>query len=179
MAEEEWQQRVAGEQAVAQAAQILTQQGATTVAFPPRYLSLAQWITGIPVQGEKLLASEGQKGDVPLRGGDTIVIPRRKSTVAVLGAVVRPGSVLFQPRQKLGYYITQAGGPTEDAAVNRVVVIQANSATYLASKIKQIKAGDIILIPSDYMVRTIHTESGFERVLRALGAVVGAFLLAN
>jgi len=179
VAEDEWQQTVAGEQAIAQAAQILTREGATTVAFPPRYLSLAQWITGIPVQGQKLLASEGHKGDVPLRDGDAILVPRRKSTVAVLGAVVRPGSVLFQPRQKLAYYITQAGGLTEDAAIKRTVVIRANSATYLASNIKQIKAGDIILVPSEYMVRTIHTESGFERILRALGAVVGAFLIAG
>ncbi len=176
---EAWQRTVLGEQTIVQAAEIFTQEGAATVAFPPRVLSLANWITGIPIEGQRLLDTQGQEGDIPLRGGDTIVVPPRKHTVAVLGSVVRPGTVLYQPQAKLADYIRKAGGLTDDAAQQRTVVIRANSATYLASDIREIRAGDIILIPSDYLLRTIRTQTGFERVLRALGPIVGALLLAG
>lgn len=177
--ERELQQAVVGERAAAQIGQIFSERGSTTVVLPPRALSLSNWITSIPVEGSKLLDSQGRESDIPLQSGDTIAVPRLKSTVAVLGAVVRPGSVSYQQRARLMDYLRQAGGPADDAALRRAVIIRANSAVVPAAQVGKINAGDIILIPSDYLLRTIRTESGFERVLRALSGVVGALLLAN
>lgn len=177
--ETEWQETVVGEQAVTQVVEILAEEGATTLVLPPRRLSLADWITGIPVEGRKLLDSQGREGDTPLRDGDVVTVPRLKSTVTVLGAVIRPGTALYRPHKRTNDYISEVGGLADDAAMQRAVVIRTNSAAYLAADIKQIKPGDIILIPSDYDVRTIRTRSGFERILRALGPIVGALLLAG
>ena len=176
---EELRRAAIGQQAIVQAAEILSKEGVITIGLPPRIMSLANWITGIPIEGQNLLDSQGQEGDVPLHDGDTIFVPRLKSTVAVLGAVVRQGTVLYRPKAKLAAYINEAGGPTDDAALQRAVVIRANSATCLASDVREIKPGDIILIPSDYMLRTIHTQTGFERVLRSLAPILGALLLAK
>ncbi len=177
--EKEWQQTVIGEQSTTQAAEIFAEDGATTIAIRPRHLSLSNWITGIPIEGQKLIDTQGQKGDTPLQDGDIVTVPRLKSTVAVLGAVVRPGTVLYQSQSNIRDYINKVGGLADDAAMERAVVIRANSTARLASDIEQVKPGDIILVPSDYLLRTIHTRSGFERILRALGPVIGALLLAG
>ena len=177
--QKELQQAAIGDQVARQAAQIFSETGATTVVLPPRPLSLANWMTGIPVEGRKLLATRGEKGDIPLRSGDTIVVPRLKSTVAVLGAVVRPGSVSYQRSARLINYVRKAGGLANDAAIKRAVVIRANSTVIPASQARLINPGDIILVPSDYLLRTIHTESGFERVLRALSGILGILLLTK
>jgi protein involved in polysaccharide export with SLBB domain len=42
--------------------------------------------------------------------GDTIYIPQRPSTVAVLGEVMQPGTYLYQPGQSLEDYVQKAGG---------------------------------------------------------------------
>ncbi len=177
--EKEWQQTLIGEQSITQAAEIFAEEGVATIAIRPRHLSLSNWITGIPIEGQKLIHTQGQEGDTPLQDGDIVTVPRLKSTVAVLGAVVRPGTVLYQSQSNIRDYINKVGGLADDAAMERAVVIRANSTARLASDIEQVKPGDIILVPSDYLLRTIHTRSGFERILRALGPVVGALLLAG
>ena len=177
--EAELQQAVLAEQGAVQAAQIFSQQGATSLVIPPRQLSLSDWITGIPIEGSKLLASQGQRYDLPLRRGDTVVVPRVKSTVAVLGAVVRPGLVPYQQGARVMHYVRQVGGLAEDAAMRRTVVIRVNSTVVAARAAGQIKPGDVILVPSTHILRTMRTQTGFEQVLRAVGGIAATILLVN
>ncbi len=67
--------------------------------------------------GEQLLPADldrfrllgDRSGDPVLRGGDVIVVPTRTSTVAIEGAVARPGSFELGPRDSLRTLLALAG----------------------------------------------------------------------
>ena len=64
--------------------------------------------------------------DIQVRAGDTIYIPKRPSVVLVDGSVYNPTGVTFKPGKSAGWYLRQAGGPTEMANKKGVFVIRAD-----------------------------------------------------
>src|SRR5581483_5751639 len=61
--------------------------------------------------------------DIEVRDGDSIYIPKRPSLVMVDGAVYNPTAVSFKPGKSAGWYLRQAGGPTNAANKKAVFVI--------------------------------------------------------
>jgi polysaccharide biosynthesis/export protein len=61
--------------------------------------------------------------DPILEPGDSITIPKRPSTVSVLGEVMQPGSILFNPSMTVSDYVRRSGGYTQFADKSRVVVV--------------------------------------------------------
>ncbi len=173
------QRTVLAEQVAANVGQLLTGTGGAALVIPPRRLSLTAWVSGIPVDGSKLLKTQGKQADVLLQAGDTIVVPEIHNTVAVLGAVIRPGKIPYREAANIDQYIDMVGGPSDDAAAGRAVVVRANGAALRRSQIKEIRPGDVIIVPSDYMVETIRTDTTFQRVLKALGSLAATFLVFN
>ncbi len=173
------QQAVVAEQVAANVGQVLAGESSMAIVVPPRRLSLSAWVTGIPVEGSRLLESKGVEGNVPLRAWDTIVVPELQNTVAVLGAVIRPGKVPYHEGAGIDQYIGMVGGVADDADVGRAVVVRANSAAYRRDRVKEIRPGDVIIVPSHYMVRTVRTDTTLERALRALGSIAASFLVFN
>ncbi|MEI6499876.1 MAG: SLBB domain-containing protein, partial [Armatimonadota bacterium] len=151
--------------------------GEAVVVIPPRALTLDAWASAVPIEGEKLVSTAGKEGDMPLQPGDTVMVPTMPTTVAVLGAAVRPGAVRYQgpltPRQ----YVDLAGGPATDASLGRLVVIRANGAVFPSRQVREIQAGDVIVVPSDFMVRQLGGPNGLQRFLETITAVATAFIL--
>ena len=113
--------------------------------------------------------------DVKLRDGDEIFIPRisgadsldprvvSSSTIApdsidvrVIGEVRTPGVTSVTPNSTLSSAIANAGGPTEDAALNRVQFIRLNELGEIVSEEldlsnlideKQVQSGDVLIVP--------------------------------
>ncbi len=177
--ETEARRTVLAEQVSANVGQLFASGGGTALMVPPRHLSLSAWVSGIPVEGSKLLETHGEEADVLVQDGDTIVVPEIHNTLAVLGAVIRPGKVPYRQGANIDFYIDMVGGPADDAAVGRAVVVRANGAARRRSQIKEIRPGDVIIVPSDYMVRTVLTDSTFQRILKTLGSLVATFLVFN
>jgi len=147
------------------------------IVVPPRPLDLKQWAQAIPVDGHRLLQTQGAEGDVELRDGDVVVVPKMSSVVSVLGTVVRPGALRYQPGKSYRDYIEMAGGTADDAMTARTVVIRANGQTELAHKTEEIRAGDIIIVPSQYLVRTVQKGSTWTRILKTLVGIATAILV--
>jgi len=61
----------------------------------------------IPLNVEPLFKSKGKQGDIILEAGDVVYIPKRPTTVTVLGGVVSNGSVVFQEDKKISHYLTR------------------------------------------------------------------------
>ncbi len=175
--ETEARRTVLAEQVGANVGQLLAGGGETAWVVPPRQLSLSAWVSGIPVEGSKLLETHGEEADVLVQDGDTIVVPEIHNTVAVLGAVIRPGKVPYRQGAKVDYYIDMVGGPADDAAVGRAVVVRANGAARRRSQVKEIRPGDVIIVPSDYMVKTVRTDTTFQLILKTLGSLAATFLV--
>ncbi len=96
---------------------------------------------------ENALANPGSDADIVLRDGDIISIPEYNGTVKVMGAVMYPNSVTFQPGKSLKYYAKAAGGFDNNARKNRAFVIYMNG--MVASGMSaEIRPGCIVIIPS-------------------------------
>jgi polysaccharide export outer membrane protein len=118
----------------------------------------------IAVDLERLHASGGGAGDVPLQSDDVLVVPQAEGRQAViLGEVRKPGSYPIpagQPVTLVGL-ISQAGGFTELAAPGRVRVVRqegGNPRTMLVDvgavlkgdardKDLPLQAGDVVMVP--------------------------------
>lgn len=162
--------------ATEEVAQLLgTSQGALLVV-PPRRLGITQWIKAVPVDGERLLATEGLEGNLQLHAGDIVRVPKLVDFVTVIGSVNSPHAVPYLGGHRASVYVGQAGGPTDDAAMDRVIVMRANGATLPADRAKEIQPGDVIVVPSEHMFRAKRVGGGWTDTLRMLLSVAGAAL---
>jgi protein involved in polysaccharide export with SLBB domain len=64
--------------------------------------------------------------DIQLRAGDMVYIPKRPTFVMVDGSVYNPTAVTFKPGKDAGWYLKQAGGPTNTANKRAIFVIRAD-----------------------------------------------------
>lgn len=138
------------------------------LVIPPRSLETQQFSLSLPVDAERILRSKGKEGDLALEPGDVIYVPKRPTTVTILGGVITNGSVIFRDGKSATYYINSVGGIALDGDAKRTVIMHVNGQIALASKVKAIQPGDIILVPTKHIVQSIHTSSGAERLLGTL-----------
>jgi protein involved in polysaccharide export with SLBB domain len=94
--------------------------------------------------------------DMVLEDGDTIFIPKKPSTVNVLGAVYNPTALAFNEKEKeIRHYLAMTGGPTENARENAMYVVQANGTVVSSKKTAwwsdfrntRLGPGDTVLVP--------------------------------
>ena len=64
--------------------------------------------------------------DLEVRAGDVMYIPKRPNIVMVDGSVYNPTAVTFKPGKSAGWYLRQAGGPTNMANKKAIFVIRAD-----------------------------------------------------
>ncbi|MBT4129341.1 MAG: hypothetical protein HN929_11010, partial [Chloroflexi bacterium] len=76
----------------------------------------------IPLQG----IMQGVEADVPLMGGDKLILPRKTDTVTVVGEVFLPSSHMYREGMNVDDYIQSSGGETGKADLDKVYVIKAN-----------------------------------------------------
>lgn len=101
-----------------------------------------------------LMQSKGSVGNIVLRDGDTLFVPKKPLTVSVVGAVVNPSNIVYEDKKSIDYYVNSVGGYAEDANRGRVIVLKPNGAIYPRKKIKAVERGDIIIVPPKPFVIT-------------------------
>jgi len=153
-----------------------TQNGALLVV-PPRNISIAQWISAIPIEGGKILETKGAEGNMKLHDGDVLRVPKAVDFVTVIGSVSSPGALKFQANRRPGEYVEHAGGAMPDANLNRIVVMRANGAASPAARIRTIEPGDVIIVPSQYMFRTERIKPSWHDTFRELVGLAAAALV--
>lgn len=88
--------------------------------------------------------------DVILKRGDVIEVPEAKDYVILLGQVVDPGNISYQPGLTVDDYINLAGGFGWRAEEGDVRVIKANTGEWVnADDVDSLKPGDTIWIPEN------------------------------
>ncbi len=98
----------------------------------------------------------GTPDDLEMQDNDSLMVPQIQQTVDVMGAVVGPTAVVYNPYLTVKDYIKQAGGVTRYADVSRTYVIKANgtalsSPGFLSMGIgsRRVEPGDSIIVPED------------------------------
>ena len=69
---------------------------------------------------------QGTPNDVVLRDGDSLVIPKTPNFILVNGAVYDQTAITYRPGRNAGWYLAQAGGPTQLADRKGIFVIRAD-----------------------------------------------------
>jgi protein involved in polysaccharide export with SLBB domain len=93
--------------------------------------------------------------DIQVRAGDSIYVPKRPGVVLVDGSVYNPTGVTFKPGKSAGWYLRQAGGPTETANKKGVFVIRADGSVIGGSgglfsggvENAALQPGDMVVVP--------------------------------
>lgn len=125
------------------------------------------------------LAHRGSPDDVLLFDDDIIVVPRTPSTVSVIGAVVIPSAVKYEPGHLLDYYLTRAGGITNDASKDQILVIRAGGGLEHANRYTKIGLGDQIYVPTKVQVAKFQQQNAaLDNVSKTIltGAIVIALI---
>ncbi|NWF87937.1 MAG: SLBB domain-containing protein [Ignavibacteriaceae bacterium] len=104
----------------------------------------------VVVDFEELFLKNNLKEDIILRRGDTISVPEAKSYVTLLGQVVNPGKVVYDPNYSVEDYIRIAGGFGWRAIEGDVRVIKSNTGEWVEDEdVESIDPGDTIWIPEN------------------------------
>jgi len=93
--------------------------------------------------------------DIQVRAGDVIFIPKKPNIVLVDGSVYNPTAVTFKPGKNAGWYLRQAGGPTELANRKSTFVIRADGSVAGGSgglfsgsvESTALQPGDMVVVP--------------------------------
>lgn len=93
--------------------------------------------------------------DLAVRAGDVMYIPKRPNIVMVDGSVYNPTAVTFKPGKSAGWYLRQAGGPTNMANKKAIFVIRADGSVaggsgglFSGSAEKtELRPGDMVIVP--------------------------------
>jgi protein involved in polysaccharide export with SLBB domain len=120
-------------------------QPAFTSRFDPNRM------TRLVINLESLIKSKGRTGNVELRDGDRIHIPRQPSGVQVMGAVAAPGTILFEPNKKPKHYIRRAGDFTNQSDKNGALLIKADGRVFSGNEAtgQEVEVGDAIFVPQE------------------------------
>jgi protein involved in polysaccharide export with SLBB domain len=93
--------------------------------------------------------------DVQVRAGDLIYIPKRPNFVMVEGSVYNPTAVTYKPGKDAGWYLKEAGGPTNSANKRAVFVVRADGSVSGGSgglfrggvERTSLHSGDLVMVP--------------------------------
>ncbi len=70
----------------------------------------------IPLKAQQILYGDDPNADLALESGDTFIIPFSQRFISVSGGVVRSGVFAYVPAKGVNYYISLAGGLSDDAS---------------------------------------------------------------
>jgi len=93
--------------------------------------------------------------DIQVRAGDKIFIPKVPTSVMVDGAVYNPTAVSYKPGKSAGWYLEQAGGPSNTAYKKGIFVIRADGSVVGGShglfsggvETAEMRPGDMVVVP--------------------------------
>lgn len=80
----------------------------------------------IAINLERVLKDPGSMDDYVLQDGDVIQVLKIDPLVRISGEVLSPTKTGFVANEPLDYYLSQAGGPTDNAKLGRIYVVYSN-----------------------------------------------------
>jgi len=117
--------------------------------------------------GRLVVAHNGEVSNIRLQDGDVITLPEVNDAVLISGEVLVPQSVVFQPGLTALDYIEGAGGFTQHADDDRILVARLNGEVRDAGDI-ELKPGDEILVLPAVPTKNLQLASTLSQILYQL-----------
>jgi len=135
----------------------------------------------IIIDMNKILSTDGVKGDVVLQSDDFIYIPEIPSGISVLGAVGANGTIKFVRNKKVKYYIERAGNFTSQANKKGTRLIKADGQAFSGGGIlgKRVGIGDAIVVPTQIMKKRDWLKTVSTSVTIIGGLITSAFIISK
>ena len=107
---------------------------------------------------DKALASKGSDDDIQLRSGDTLLVPRLKQYVTVIGEVQNATAHVWKRNLSRSEYIDMSGGTSTRADVERTYVVRANGSVETSQRKRTSGGTAAVIEPGDTVVVPLDTE---------------------
>ncbi len=127
--------------------------------------------------GRVVTASGGIQKNVLLADGDTIVIPAKTSIVRIGGEVRMTQAVVYAPGMTAGDYVQRAGGFTDRADSDGIIIMHASAEVTMGDEDSNIRPGDEILVAPEVDSKIMQNTADVTEVLYQI-AVAAAVVLA-
>ncbi len=134
----------------------------------------------VAIDLEKAMTNPGSNDDIILREGDLLQIPEYNNIIKISGEVMHPVSMSFAKGRNLAYYISHAGGYSNNASKRKIYGINANGSivTLSSNSVRDIQPGMEIVVPQKNSKRKLSTTEiiGIGSGVAALGSIIVALL---
>ena len=135
----------------------------------------------IVIDINKVIKTEGEKGDITLEPGDHIFVPKVPSGVSIMGAVGANGTILYTPGKKTDHYIKLAGNFTKQADKGEVRLVKANGEVYAGGSARgqHIELGDMIVVPTKIERKSGWLKNFATAISAATGILTSAYIVSK
>jgi protein involved in polysaccharide export with SLBB domain len=114
--------------------------------------------------GRLVVAINNQVVDVRLQDGDIITLPENSDSILIGGEVLVPQSVVYKQGVSVSQYIEGAGGFTERANIEQILVVRQSGETR-ASEGVTLRPGDKILILPEAPTKNLQLWTGITQII--------------
>jgi protein involved in polysaccharide export with SLBB domain len=114
--------------------------------------------------GRLVVAINNQVVDVRLQDGDIITLPENSDSILIGGEVLVPQSVVYKPGVSVSQYIEGAGGFTERANIEQILVVRQSGETRSSEGVT-LRPGDKILILPEAPTKNLQLWTGITQII--------------
>lgn len=141
----------------------------------------SQCMSRIIINMEKIIASNGNKGNIILEPNDKIFIPTTPSGISIIGAVGSNGTLKFSEGLTVKDYIKRAGNFTKQADKKQTRLIRATGEVISGGGItkKHVDIGDVIIIPTKIEKEHNFMKSFTSALSAATGVLTSVYIISK
>jgi len=122
---------------------------------------------------------EGTPSDIELEDGDSIYVPKDPQTIHVVGSVYTQNAFVYKEGVGYNYYISLAGGYTENADKANTYILKADGTAQKAKSVDEIKSGDTIVVPEKLeRIAWVRNIKDITQILYQIAVTAGVLIVA-
>ena len=114
--------------------------------------------------GRLVVAHDGRISDIRLQDGDVVTIPEISDSMLISGEVLVPQAAVYRPGMSVIDYIESAGGFTERADDDHILIVRQNGAVENARNVN-LRPGDEILVMPAAPTHNLQLASTITQIL--------------
>ena len=132
---------------------------------------------------------EDTPGDITLRAGDSILVPKVPNFVLSYGQVYNANAITYKPGKTADWYLRQAGGPTQLANKKGIYIIRANGSVVSSGGTSDLfsggvmntkmRPGDVLVVPEKFVTGSSAWKTSLETAQFLASLALAAAAIAH